>query len=121
MTNAPTPNNESELDEATMKPNTNTELKKQIMYIGRVEQGSVLWKTDGHGVCEIESKSQSTVEIGVDDLMSLIDQYVQQRVTEAQIKVLEETMPHTDGMRHYNTVIKRIAKLEASLNTEGGE
>lgn len=34
---------------------------------------------------------------------------------DAAIKALEETMPHTDGMRHYNTVVKRITELKAEL------
>ena len=35
--------------------------------------------------------------------------------TERAIKELTNTMPHTDGMRHYNTVVKRISDLEQQL------
>lgn len=34
-------------------------------------------------------------------------------IQEAIIDELENTMPYTDGMRHYNTVKKRIAELKS--------
>lgn len=43
-------------------------------------------------------------------------------IAEASIRELQNTMPHTDGMRHYNTVVKRIKELEQSLkNIEGSD
>jgi len=36
-------------------------------------------------------------------------------ITEARIDELERTMPHTDGMRHYNTVVKRLAELKENI------
>lgn len=34
---------------------------------------------------------------------------------EQRIDELENTMPHTDGMRHYNTVRKRIVGLKSKI------
>jgi len=39
-------------------------------------------------------------------------QAIEALITEARIDELERTMPHTDGMRHYNTVVKRLAELK---------
>jgi len=33
-------------------------------------------------------------------------------INEARIDELEKTMPHTDGMRHYNTVVRRLTQLK---------
>ena len=35
--------------------------------------------------------------------------------TERAIKELTNTMPHTDGMRHYYTVVRRLSDLEQQL------
>lgn len=51
-----------------------------------------------------------------DDAINAIKQLItadRKRVAlEARIDELERTMPHTDGMRHYNTVKRRIAELK---------
>ena len=52
----------------------------------------------------------------VDKVMALAEAYKDNAVKEARIDELKRTMPHTDGMRHYNTVVRRIAELEAERN-----
>lgn len=47
----------------------------------------------------------------VDDIMDII----QAREIDAVIYELEKTMPHTDGMRHYNTVNARLKTLKDEL------
>ena len=41
--------------------------------------------------------------------------FFEQLITEARIEELEKTMPHTDGMRHYNTVNARLKTLKDEL------
>ena len=42
-------------------------------------------------------------------------QSIKQLITEEVIKELENTMPYTDGMRHYNTVVGRISELKGEV------
>ena len=49
----------------------------------------------------------------LDKLVQLIIADRKRVALEARIDELERTMPHTDGMRHYNTVKRRIAELKA--------
>ena len=44
-----------------------------------------------------------------------IIQYYAKLMLEAIIDELEKTMPHTDGMRHYNTVNARLKTLKDEL------
>lgn len=48
-------------------------------------------------------------------------QQLEQAVREARIDELNRTMPHTDGMRHYNTVKNRIAELQSTKEEESNE
>ena len=47
------------------------------------------------------------------DILQLITADRKRVELEARLDELERTMPHTDGMRHYNTVKRRIAELKA--------
>lgn len=40
---------------------------------------------------------------------------LQRLIVEARIEELQQTMPQTDGMRHYNAVKRRIAQLSKEL------
>ena len=51
----------------------------------------------------------------ITDFMQLITADRKRVALEARIDELERTMPHTDGMRHYNTVKRRIAELEKEV------
>ena len=50
-----------------------------------------------------------------DDIMKLILADRKKHELQAAIRELENTMPHTDGMRHYNTVKRRITGLKQQL------
>lgn len=48
-----------------------------------------------------------------------IQDLLAEQVRLGKIEVLEETMPHTDGMRHYNTVVAKIAQLKSTTLLKG--
>lgn len=49
-----------------------------------------------------------------DTAVEAIKALISNQVAKARIEELERTMPHTDGMRHYNTVVARIEELKRS-------
>lgn len=53
---------------------------------------------------------------GAHEVVEELEKLISDQVAKARIEELERTMPHTDGMRHYNTVMARIAELKATLN-----
>lgn len=55
----------------------------------------------------------SRIERLKNEIMQLITADRKRVALEARIDELERTMPHTDGMRHYNTAKRRIAELKA--------
>jgi hypothetical protein len=56
--------------------------------------------------------TETLAENAIDGIITLISN----REKLAMIDALEKTMPHTDGMRHYNTVKSRIATLRKELD-----
>ena len=72
-----------------------------------VEHTALIEETGGAVWRELE------VETFMYHLRELIAADRKRVALEARLDELERTMPHTDGMRHYNTVKRRIAELKA--------
>ena len=53
-----------------------------------------------------------TSDDALDKTTAAIYAWHTRKLKEAVIKELEDTMPHSDGMRHYNFVKRHIAELE---------
>lgn len=90
--------------------------KQQIEEV--LDETLLIWKQDypkpdgNHGLLMDEYFDR--LEKSKHNLLEAINRLV----TEARIEELEKTTPHTDGMRHYNTVKKRIAELQSQLTNK---
>ena len=60
---------------------------------------------------EIETKGKAIL-LPISSEIKAPKSVLLQLITDARIDELEKTMPHTDGMRHYNTVLRRLAQLK---------
>lgn len=110
---------------ASMTPTEQDKELNKLVWLVRVHKNSHYgceYRQDGMerasvkcGGCHHSSQNIKRAEQNIIDFVSNITADRERVELEARIDELERTMPHTDGMRHYNTVKNRIAELKQQL------